>query len=275
MPKGVPLRDGDMKNPNSSAYRYKEAETDPNSGVPQVVEEPEVLDIGAFHSEEITRIFIQMASLTNLDVEDTYQFMSKFVVGNDSITKTQIADLIEKHRDQILIANRSSSLFINAKYEYTSPLKNLSIINTALQQIDKVLTITKRKADGFTIEDDLDTLKDFANVQRTLSIAYKNWVERTGEWIKMIGELITDPSYYAQIESGEDMKSNSLTASGVASLLEENDMPSETASRLATVIVYGEQKLDDHADSENGKYFQEEENGNDLVSTTGDEGPVF
>lgn len=266
MPKGISSHGKDMNGQTMHEQLYKPSMPDrSNQGETVTVIE----ELGSI---EITRIFIQIASLTNLDVEDTTSFMSKFVVGNKSITKGLVIQLFEKHREEILKANRCTALFIHDKYRYTSPLKNLSVINKALTQISETLDLTEKRKSLFTGITDLDELFKFANIQRSLSQAYKNWVERVNEWIHMMSEMIVDPSYDPTAATPE---SNILKASDIAVLLEENGMHEDAASRMASIIVYGEQKMESLIDA---KYTVEETmevEENALVSSDDNAGTVF
>jgi len=217
--------------------------------------------------EEQKHIFVQIAALNAMNVDDTFEFMRHFVFPE--ITMAQVGGLIDKYRPDVLKARDAVSLFVDRKFPYFNPLKQADIINTGLKIC---CTALARYADMAEREAEADE-KSFADnphgarlweidrndryVSRAargnsiVSNTYLRWHGLMIDWGRMVDAIVQGDM--PESSGTERQKLDARKISGVARGLGVEPF---LADRLAQLLCYGEQKLTSD-DNTVDKYFDD------------------
>jgi len=269
MPKGI--RDHTHTSKVSmEAKNLKIGGPDPNN--PSSVKEPEekeIFDEEALLPEEQRKIFVQVAALNAMNGHDTFEFMRHFICPD--ITLKQVDGLIAKYRGDVLKARDVLSMFVDRKFPHFNPFKQAETINKGMQiassTLARLVVMAGRqpkasaelreedpaRADLWEWDAEAKFIGQAVRGNSTVSQTYVRWREEMIDWGSMVDALIDGKVP----EVSDEKKKHSLDPRKISSVARSVGVDSFLADRLAQLIVYGEQKMDQDSTDAN-KYFDNE-----------------
>lgn len=206
--------------------------------------------------EQLRDIFVQVASIFSMDVNDTHRFMKGFIMPE--IKKAEVKDLLDKYRSDIVDAKNAIGFYVDQKFPAFNPFREAEVINKGLVTCEKAIDRYKKYMDKKVeapqyIKDrgeeaELEWIereesrwleigrKGFSSITKT----YESWNSQKKEWGKMINEIISDFSAQ-QTESVK--KSKKLDPRKISNAARRLGVDEFIADRLSQLLVYGEQDL--------------------------------
>lgn len=207
-----------------------EGSKDPNN-----IQKHENQDDELLSSEEKKRAFIQIASLNQMDINSTYDFLRQFFFGDD-FTKATCIRLMDKYSDDIISSTNMLQSYIEKKYDTLSLMNDAKIIHEGINFVKSC----QKKAESFmsTLPDgDIDSFSKLVSSGKNISSQFDEWNKRKQELANKLEAIAIDLSSRA---SNNDNKDGYLSGKKISNVLKKYGVEDVLAERLGAVIAHGD-----------------------------------